>query len=98
LPDRYFLRCITTLLVEDVKYCIAIRIFIKYSQKFEGTSIMDIDNFHLSSSFYRWSLSIALSMMVMAFVLAFAYPAQSTQPCLNLSAHSQTAQIETNLR
>jgi hypothetical protein len=58
---------------------------------------MDFNDFHLSTNLYRWSMAIALSMMVLAFVLAFAYPPQNSQPCLDVSASSQISQVEVRL-
>jgi hypothetical protein len=59
---------------------------------------MDLDNFTLPEKFYRWSVSLALSLIIMAFVLAAADPSSKrSQPCENVSSSPSISYVEAGL-
>ncbi len=55
---------------------------------------MDLEKIQFSDRFFRWGLSIALAMVVIAFMLAVNTPAGNEQPCVDYSARAQIFQTE----
>ena len=55
--------------------------------------MIDLENFQFSDKFFRWGLTVAMAMVVLAFMLAAFTPATSAPPCVDMAARALITQL-----